>query len=232
MLRRIVVCVVIAVSVSAICWSQGIQETVFYDSFELGDTSGWWAPARAAETGQKTCYGMDGTTVQCAGTGQDGDTLAGVAWPSPRFIDNGDGTVTDMLTALVWLKDGSCAGLPGTDSLGRGFWDTALTAAASLSDGTCGLTDGSVTGDWRLPTIKELGTLVDFEYSSPAISNAAGTGQMTDGDPFSGVDWSYWSSTSSADDATMGWYLVAAHGQIASTAKTANLFVWPVRGPR
>ena len=61
-----------------------------------------------ARTGQTTCYDSDGNVIDCAGTGQDGDIQAGVAWPSPRFVDNGDGTITDMLTGLMWLKDAGC----------------------------------------------------------------------------------------------------------------------------
>jgi hypothetical protein len=57
------------------------------------------------ETGQTTCYDTEGDVIPCAGTGQDGDIQAGVAWPDPRFRDNGDGTVTDNLTGLMWLKD-------------------------------------------------------------------------------------------------------------------------------
>ena len=34
-------------------------------------------------------------------TGDDGDLKKGVAWPSPRFTDHGNGTVTDKLTGLV-----------------------------------------------------------------------------------------------------------------------------------
>jgi hypothetical protein len=33
----------------------------------------------------------------------DGEIRAGVAWPTPRFTDNGDGTATDNLTGLTWL---------------------------------------------------------------------------------------------------------------------------------
>ena len=43
------------------------------------------------KTGQTSCYSV----IDCEGTGQDGETQAGVAWPSPRFTDNGDSTVTD-----------------------------------------------------------------------------------------------------------------------------------------
>ncbi len=60
------------------------------------------------ETGQTTCYDTAGTAIACAGTGQDGELLKGVAWPSPRFMDNGNGTVTDNLTGLIWLKDANC----------------------------------------------------------------------------------------------------------------------------
>ena len=43
-------------------------------------------------------------------TGDDGDLQRGVAWPDPRFTDNGDGTVTDNLTGLIWLKNANCFG--------------------------------------------------------------------------------------------------------------------------
>ena len=59
-------------------------------------------------TGQTICYNVSGTAIACAGTGQDGDTPAGVAWPSPRFTV-GTGAeakcVTDNLTGLMWTKD-------------------------------------------------------------------------------------------------------------------------------
>jgi len=94
---------------------------------------------------------------------------------SPVFTDNGNGTVTDNRTCLIWLQDASCADLPGTDTNGKANWDTAKTAASSLANGTCGLTDGSQAGDWHLPTIQELQSLVHYGYYSPAMSNAAGT---------------------------------------------------------
>ncbi len=52
------------------------------------------------KTGQTTTFA----------TGDDGDYQAGVPVPNPRFTDNGDGTVTDNLTGLTWLKNASCLG--------------------------------------------------------------------------------------------------------------------------
>ena len=38
----------------------------------------------------------------------DGDLQRGVAWPNPRFVDNGDGTVRDRLNTLTWMKNAGC----------------------------------------------------------------------------------------------------------------------------
>jgi hypothetical protein len=51
---------------------------------------GWpvFAPAGTVslpQTGQTICYDTDGAVVTCSGTGQDGDTRAGLPWPNPRF---------------------------------------------------------------------------------------------------------------------------------------------------
>ena len=53
------------------------------------------------------------------GTRDDGALQRGVTWPSPRFTDNGDGTVTDNLTGLIWLKDANYDG--------EKRWTNALT---------------------------------------------------------------------------------------------------------
>jgi len=61
-------------------------------------------------TGQTGCWDSSGGSITCADTGQDGDIQAGVALPDPRFTDNGDGTVTDNLTGLIWLINANCFG--------------------------------------------------------------------------------------------------------------------------
>jgi len=98
-------------------------------------------------TGQTKCYDEWGFLIPCAGTGQDGELQAGVAWPSPRFIV-GTGVeedcVTDTLTGLMWERS------PSSEITG---WYGALGHANNLS--LCGYTD------WRLPNINELDSLAD-----------------------------------------------------------------------
>ena len=54
-----------------------------------------------------------------------GEQAVGVEWPNPRFTDNGDGTVTDNLTALIWLKNANCFGVEK--------WNDALSSAMDWS---------------------------------------------------------------------------------------------------
>jgi len=157
-----------------------------------------------------------------APTGSDGDLQKGVAWPSPRFTDNGNGTVTDNLTGLVWLKN--------ANAFGSRIWATALTDCATLNTGEAGLSDGSVEGAWRLPNRRELLSLIDDGRYSPALCNAAGTGQWTSGDPFTGVQSSYyWSSTSLADYTGLAWVVHLGYGYVHYDGKTITYYVWPVR---
>ncbi|MBF0591713.1 MAG: hypothetical protein HQL02_06460, partial [Nitrospirae bacterium] len=85
------------------------------------------------QTGQTTCYDASGKSIPCTGTGQDGALQNGVAWPNPRFTDNGDKTITDNLTGLVWSKVastptvGSCTG-------GKMIWQAALDYIVCLNN--------------------------------------------------------------------------------------------------
>lgn len=179
-------------------------------------------PANIWQSGQKTCYNTSGTVITCAGTEQDGDLRPGVAWPNPRFSNNDNGTVADNLTGLIWLKNANC--------FGAGTWDQALASANNLASGQCSLADGSQAGDWRLPNRKELLSLVDFEYQSPTLSNAAGTAQWSPGDPFDQVVSSpYWASTTSATSTGNAWYVFMEYGRVLNEPKTNSTYVWPVR---
>ena len=166
------------------------------------------------KTGQITCYDESGNVILCPDTGQDGDIQAGVDWPEPRFEDNGNGTVTDHLTGLIWLKNANCAGSMN--------WNSALTYCNNLASGTCGLTDGSVAGDWRLPNVVELESLVDAEAANTAVwLNTQG---------FSSVQSSYyWSATTYANSTNYAWYILMGYGRVGYSGKSDGRYVWPVR---
>ena len=179
--------------------------------------------SRPAKTGQTP------TVPFSAPTGSDGDLQKGVAWPNPRFTDNSDGTVTDNLTGLIWLKKANYKNTAG--DTGTATWANALAFVNALQDGQCGLSDSSSAGDWRLPNVKELLSLIDWAYYEPALSNAAGTAQWTSGDVFTGVQSRYyWSSTTYALNTSYAWFVVLGDGGVDGSSKTINYSVWPVRG--
>jgi hypothetical protein len=155
--------------------------------------------------------------INSYGTGDDGALQKGIPLPSPRFIDNGNGTVTDLLTGLIWLKN---AGAFAAQN-----WATALNAANNLASGNAGLTDGSMPGDWRLPNVRELQSLVDYGQFSPVL-----------GTPFTNVH-SNWYWTSSTDEESIvhtgvdrAWAVNFNAGAITGFPKTDNYYVLCVRG--
>jgi Protein of unknown function (DUF1566) len=173
------------------------------------------------------------------GIGCDELNEVDVPWPdqdpiAARFTDMGDGTVQDLDTGLIWLKD--------ANAFGTLSWDDAMDEVANLSDGDLdGLTDGSEDGDWRLPSRGEWEEFVDRSYYRPPLSNAARNGQWSEGNPFTGVQTEaspgspsagayYWSSTEGNTGFfwacyTGGYGSLMANDDIMSTPQ----YVWPVR---
>lgn len=141
-----------------------------------------------------------------------------------RLTDNGDGTVTNNTSGLIWLKNANC--------FGALTWYEAKTAVAGLADGQCGLTDGSTAGDWCLPESVELQMLLNERYMYPGLRNTAGTDQWIEGDPFSGVLQlgPYWSATTCENypDAARLVLLGYGYGDCYER-KTRSYNVWPVR---
>jgi quinol monooxygenase YgiN len=186
----------------------------FYEGWREYRKDGVGTVARVAQTGQKRCWNTGGTPIDCQGTGQDGEIQAGMAWPTPRFTDHNDGTVTDHLTGLVWLKD--------ADRFGEVPWEEALRHARTLAGGGRGLTDGSTAGDWRLPTIRELFSLIDYGTADPIIPA---------GHPFTNVRSSiYWTSTTLAAAPTLAWMMTLGIGPTVFDLKINANRMWPVRG--
>ncbi len=177
-------------------------------------TSGDTFQSGVPKTGQTLSYVV----------GDDGHLKSGLSWPNPRFTDNGDGTVTDNLTGLIWLKNAAC--------FGTKTWAEALQAANGLADGSCGLSDGSAAGDWHLPNVKEMQSLLSYGYTGPAIPNTAGTGQWTAGDPFTNVQsWKYWTSNTNSTGASQAFQVDLTYGATVYNDKSYySQHLWPVRG--
>jgi hypothetical protein len=197
-----------------------------------GDVDGTDLAIFAADFGRTDCPACIPAPVPATGqqtsdaVGDDGDLQMGVIWPVPRFTDNEDGTVKDGLTGLIWLKNANCPN-------GAKFWSDALTFANSLYDGwtgdgsggDCGLSDGSSAGDWRLPNVRELHSLIEFGSFNPALPS---------GHPFISVQSSdYWSSTTRAASSDWAWFVTMHDGIVNNYSKDHNnYYVWPVRGDK
>jgi hypothetical protein len=181
-------------------------------------------------TGQTACFDAAGTAIPCPGTGQDGDFMAGVAWPSPRFSDNADGTITDNLTGLIWLKDANCLKTKypafdqeGTPGEGKVTWSKTLEFIAGINSTLYPECGGGQT-DWRLPNYIELQSLIDFSASLPALPA---------GHPFSNVETGYyWTSTTRANTPLKAWVIGLWDGRTLGLSKSypSTLPLWPVRG--
>jgi len=190
-------------------------------------------PAPLPITGQTISY-VDG---------DDGYWQSGLPIPNPRLVenvnadldlnDNGtcdedevcNGTVTDRLTGLVWLQDAGCL---GNQILVDGI--ATVNSLAADNSLRCSLTDGSQVGDWRMPNIRELLSIIDFSQSYPAIT-------LPDNHPFqnvtvyeeSGFPASYWSSTSIDGDGGGGYTVSLSVGWVNRFVGSVSMGVWAVR---
>jgi len=124
-----------------------------------------------------------------------------------RFSDNNDGTITDVLTQLVWQK------VPNPTAL---TWEQAISYAEGLT-----LANAS---DWRLPNIKELQSLNDETLVNPSVNTTY----------FPNIgSRNYWSSTTllpNPSNLTSAWYWNTQYGITTYDIKTNSNYVLCVRG--
>jgi len=179
------------------------------------DTNG----AAAGDVAQdKKFWGLNTATGQWGLQTGTRDDSAGTRWH-----DNGDGTVTDLTTGLVWLQNAYCvealAGITG----GNLNWLDAVTWSGVMKNESCGLTDNSEEGDWRLPTKNELAGITQGD-------EAVSSDEMR---VFTGVQTSYyWSSTSLSAKPPPIWVVLLHGGDVGNADKTLTFYVWPVRAGR
>jgi hypothetical protein len=154
----------------------------------LGGLSKALTVFKLPDTGQTTCYDIFGNTINCSSTGQDGAYTINPM----SYTDNGDGTVTDNNTGLVWQKQ---------DDGNRYNWYQASGTFDATSNPTsqnvCGSLNLGGFSDWRMPTKKELMGIVNYSIQSPGPTI----------DPvFANTKSSfYWSSTSGAGNPSGAW---------------------------
>ncbi len=164
---------------------------------------------RLPATGQTGCYtGVSPwKEVDCNdldNPGQDGFYLAGCPMEG-RFVDNGDGTVTDNCTGLIWQQaTGDTSGdqqITGDDEVS---WQEAPQYCENL--------ELAGHDDWRLPNVRELLSLVDYGLRDPAIASV-----------FSANSSWYWSSTSGSSHPVHAWCVDFNYGYVNVDYKHVQL---------
>jgi hypothetical protein len=177
------------------------------NSFQFGDTSKVWVTNGGGGIGNHpktetlSAGGVKKFHVRAV---RDIATPAVIANP---YTVNGDGTVTDNVTQLVWQQ------LP---NLTAQTWEQALVYAEELNLAS--------QTDWRLPNIKELQSLSDYSAVNPAVNSLY----------FSTIGvHNYWSSTTLKPNPTnpsSAWYWNTQYGITTYDLKTNLNYVLCVRG--
>jgi len=167
---------------------------------------------RLPDTGQTSSY----TTTY----GEDHDYTSSNSTHTcdPSFTNNGDGTITDNCTGLMWKRcsegmtynvvTGACDGSATTYT-----WENALTQCEGLIF--------AGYSDWRLPNIKELMSIVDYQNYNPSINTtyfpANGNGN-------------YWSATTYVYNTSYAWRVYFGYASVDGSNKTYGNYVRCVRG--
>lgn len=171
-------------------------------------------------TGQTTDYG----------TGSDGAVQKGA---TRSFTDNGNGTITDITTGLMWEKksdDGSIHDKDNTYTWGstsnpypmNGTMVATFLAALNAGSGFAGYTD------WRIPNVNELQSLVNYGATNPSVYgafNSGCTGGCTVLSCSCTDSYDYWSSTTRVDYPIYAWTVFFSTGDVSEGLKSDGLYI-------
>ncbi len=155
-------------------------------------------------TGQKNCFDDFGLAALCNNAdfpGQDGSYRSGCG-ENGRFLNNGDGTVTDNCTGLMWTQHTQdINGDVEFDHNDRVTWQVALKF--------CEDRDLAGKTDWRLPNVVELQSLSSFAKDGAGISASF---NLVAPDI-------YWTSTTDSVNPVQAWFVEFSNG--GSTVESA-----------
>jgi len=178
-------------------------------------------------TGQTTCWSSGGDVIPCAGTGHDGEIQAGATL---AYVDNGDGTITDLNTGLMWEKLSNNRTIHDWND--RYTWADAFTRKIATLNGGGGFAGHT---DWRVPNYKELISIVNLQNVSPAVSPVFHTDCVPGATVLTGSCMGstyYWSSSSYilTYTTTDAWIVDFALGLVSGSHKGYTYSVRAVRG--
>ena len=197
------------------------------------DVSGCECEAFPA-TGQKEGYPADQNdgiagpvSVPDDGTVEAGAPLA--------YVDNSDGTITDLNTGLMWEKKSNDGSLHDKDNTyywsGNGIqetiWDWLDDVNAEGGAGFAGY------GDWRIPNVKELQSIVDYGRYNASVDpmfNTSCTGGCTVTTCSCTGAFQHWSSTTVTFNSRLAWSVGFYLGDVLNMTKGNSLYVRAVRG--
>ncbi len=178
--------------------------------------------------------------TEAFGSGSDGDMQAGTPL---AYTDNGDGTITDNNTGLMWEKKDDSGASGSIHSRGRAWsWSSGSAAAWHLGGSTRFFLDAlnvqrfAGYDDWRLPNVRELYSIVHFGKNNPAVDRVfhqpgcTGCTDVTLTTCSCSASSFYWSSTTIATFPGSAWVVFFSNGNVSGANKTLSRQVRAVRG--
>jgi Protein of unknown function (DUF1566) len=159
---------------------------------------------QSTQVTEPACVPKTGQTMSYA-DGDDGDLQPGHRWPDRFTVQADTNLVVDQMTGLMWTRN---------TAAGVGTWEFAVSS--------CFFTPRHSYEDWRLPTVREMESLLDLGQGLPPPA-------FPEGHPFTHAAAYYWTSTSDSVDTNMAW-VMGAEGTIARWNQTNSApAFWPVR---